>query len=702
MSEKLQCDAARSDTFQEGFSEKDSLASKVANGIEFLSGRLAESMHTDGYWEGCLSSSPLSTATAISALSLIQDRSKNNLRGAGCQPAKNRQKPTDFWQVGNLPHVANCETEQPRISAGVAWLAEHAHPEGGWGDTADSPSNLATTLLVLAALKLAADDSQKTECLSESTFDFCIDSASGEMFASALAQALPSAVDRTQFVEVVKKAIAYLKRQGLESQHGISEAIQCEYGKDRTFAVPILMNCALAGFVDWADIPGLPFEFAVFPSRFYKALRLHVVSYAMPALIAIGLLLDRRNPSRNIFKRLIRKATAPRVLKILRKMQPSTGGFLEAVPLTSFVAMGLIPLFGKDQLAAADCLKFLQNSQRSDGSWPIDSNLSVWLTTSAVVALSEAKQLPKIDCQRTTQWIAKRQYVVPHPFTHAAPGGWAWTHLDGGVPDADDTSGAILALAELAEGCKGISHGAANGTRWLLDLQNGDGGWPTFCRGWGKLPFDRSSPDITAHVLRALRKIVSADCCNGTGDEQNRIQDKIDGAPSIRCDRRIYRDIRKGLKYLTATQQADGSWIPLWFGNQAAPDRTNPVVGTSLVLRALEFFGRDSEQARHGVQYLLQVQNADGGWGGAASIPSTLEETAQAVAALVPWGESPSINKAIREGVLFLLIDLENAVSRPNPIGLYFSHLWYAENLYPPIWTLEALGRVLRNTSSPV
>ncbi|MEZ6048428.1 MAG: hypothetical protein R3C11_23220 [Planctomycetaceae bacterium] len=41
---------------------------------------------------------------------------------------------------------------------------------------------------------------------------------------------------------------------------------------------------------------------------------------------------------------------------------------------------------------------------------------------------------------------------------------------------------------------------------WLLDLQNRDGGWPTFCRGWGALPFDRSAPDLTAHALRALHQ----------------------------------------------------------------------------------------------------------------------------------------------------------------------------------------------------
>ena len=48
-----------------------------------------------------------------------------------------------------------------------------------------------------------------------------------------------------------------------------------------------------------------------------------------------------------------------------------------------------------------------------------------------------------------------------------------------------------------------MTEGVAEGLKWLLGLQNSDGGIPTFCRGWGTLPFDRSSPDLTAHAIRA-------------------------------------------------------------------------------------------------------------------------------------------------------------------------------------------------------
>ena len=105
------------------------------------------------------------------------------------------------------------------------------------------------------------------------------------------------------------------------------------------------------------------------------------------------------------------------------------------------------------------------------------------------------------------QWLLDQQNKTVHPFTNAAPGGWAWTDLPGGVPDADDTAGALIALWHLCESDeerRGLADAANAGAQWLIDLQNRDGGTPTFCRGWGTLPFDRSTPEISAHVVWAM------------------------------------------------------------------------------------------------------------------------------------------------------------------------------------------------------
>src|SRR5262249_58059443 len=99
----------------------------------------------------------------------------------------------------------------------------------------------------------------------------------------------------------------------------------------------------------------------------------------------------------------------------------------------------------------ASGVEFLVRSARDDGSWPIDTNLATWVTTVAVNALAAAGDLESLDKKdELRDWLLRQQYTERHPYTGADPGGWAWTDLPGGVPDADDTPGALLALAELA------------------------------------------------------------------------------------------------------------------------------------------------------------------------------------------------------------------------------------------------------------
>src|SRR5438874_2574624 len=70
-------------------------------------------------------------------------------------------------------------------------------------------------------------------------------------------------------------------------------------------------------------------------------LRLPVVSYALPALIAMGQVRHRRLPSRNPAARWARGLASPASLRVLHEIQPEGGGFLEATPLTSFVVMSM-------------------------------------------------------------------------------------------------------------------------------------------------------------------------------------------------------------------------------------------------------------------------------------------------------------------------------------------------------------------------
>src|SRR5262249_7922431 len=264
-----------------------------------------------------------------------------------------------------------------------------------------------------------------------------------------------------------------------------------------------------------------PFELACFPQSWFRLLRLHVVSYALPALIAIGQCVYHHRRPRNPIARLARRLSVRRSLRVLERIQPPNGGFLEATPLTSFVTLSLAGIGLARHPVARKGTAFIVGSVRPDGSWPIDTNLSTWVTTLAVNALAAAGELPNLDrLAELHDWLLGQQYCEWHPYTGADPGGWAWTPLPGGVPDADDSPGALVALAHLkltasdkyhittpSEGGsirQTLSAPVVEGMCWLLNLQSRDGGWPTFCRGWGHLPFDRSGSDLTAHALRAV------------------------------------------------------------------------------------------------------------------------------------------------------------------------------------------------------
>src|SRR5207237_1038382 len=125
--------------------------------------------------------------------------------------------------------------------------------------------------------------------------------------------------------ETVPRAEAWLFERHGNTPEQLAEAVRARYGKDRTFSVPILTMCALAGLVSWKEVPPLPFELAVFPQSWFRFLRLHVVSYALPALIAIGQAVHHHRRPRNPFARLVRWAARRRSLKVLERIQPSNG-----------------------------------------------------------------------------------------------------------------------------------------------------------------------------------------------------------------------------------------------------------------------------------------------------------------------------------------------------------------------------------------
>lgn len=647
-----------------------------------VTARLLAACEQGNHWTGRLSSSALSTATAAFALAQVDRRRHESL-----------------------------------IRGGLDWLGGHCNSDGGWGDTPVSDSNISTTVLCWSALRA------------------CGGGGFGPIIAAA------------------GRWLA--RRAGGTGGDELAAAVTASYGKDRTFSAPILAMCALAGSLGesrdaWRRVPALPFELGVLGHRLLRFLRLPVVSYALPALIAIGQVRHHFRTTRCPVLRPLRALAAGATLRRLAAIQPASGGYLEAAPLTAFVVMSLASMGLAEHPVVAGGVRFLAASAREDGSWPIDTNLCTWVTSLAAEALTGAaadevslapyassideangtctgagarpEDIPKLRLrvaptphsicpgalspaqrQQVGDWLLACRHDKVHPYTGAAAGGWAWTDLSGGVPDADDTAGALVALARLNAADPRVIAAARDGVGWLVGLQNADGGIPTFCRGWGRLPFDRSSPDLTAHALRAFlawRNLAAA------------------GVP---------RAIESALDYLRHSQRPDGAWTPLWFGNERAADHQNPTYGTARVVQALVELAAAGYEAAPvlaagGVRWLLGAQNADGGWGGARGVPSTIEEAALAVRALAEAGGNGDVLQSVRRGCEYLAVALAGPVcgsfaansatkdpygQSPHtvptaavgpdapvptaPIGLYFAKLWYYEELYPLIFAAGAL-----------
>ncbi len=525
--------------------------------------------------------------------------------------------------------LSRVAADQPLIEKALKWLERTQNFDGGWGDSPGSPSNLPASLLVLAAYKLAEK-------------------------------------------EPPPSAASYVEKKGG------ADAIEGLYGADRTFSVPILTCCAIAGLADWPRVPQLPLELAALPRSTFHLLGLPVVSYALPALIAMGLCRHKRLPSPNPLMAYLRQSLTPLLLHKLERLQPDSGGFLEAIPLTAFVAMSLISAGFEKHPAVARCQDFLRGCMREDGCWPIDCNLSVWNTCMAVWARGACDEL-------TRDWLIDRQQKSTHPYTGAAAGGWGWSHLSGSVPDTDDTAGALIALGLRTKMTPELARAAMAAVQWLLDVQNRDGGWPTFCRGWGKLEFDRSGCDLTAHAAAALT------CW------RERLMREIPSATGVgKLCKRVEKAFVAALEFLAINQRADGSWPALWFGSQFTPDNGNPVFGTARVLRGLRQMplAKTIDMYRRGRNYLISAAHDDGSFGAAAGIRPTIEETAAALEALAQVHDPENADLVARAGDWLCDRIEAGGLDTPSPIGLYFARLWYHEKLYPLTLATAALRQV--------
>jgi squalene-hopene/tetraprenyl-beta-curcumene cyclase len=229
-------------------------------------------------------------------------------------------------------------------------------------------------------------------------------------------------------------------------------------------------------------------------------------------------------------------------------------------------------------------------------------------------------------------WIARRPDV--------RPGGWAFQYANPHYPDVDDTAVVVMAMDRAAGRDPSVDHGAAiaRAREWIVGLQSENGAWGAFDADneytyLNNIPFadhgallDPPTEDVTARCVSMLAQLGAKD------------------TPAVAA----------AVDYLKRTQLADGSWYGRW--------GMNYIYGTWSVLCALNAAGVDhaAPEMRKAAQWLISIQNADGGWGedgssykldyrGYEPAPSTASQTAWALLGLMATGDvdDPAVVRGI-------------------------------------------------------
>ncbi|MBC9178928.1 squalene--hopene cyclase [Pseudoroseomonas ludipueritiae] len=490
------------------------------------------------------------------------------------------------------------------------------------------------------------------------------------------------------------------------------------------------------GQLPWSAVPTIPVELILLPRWF--PVHLSRMSYwartvIAPLLVLQAMQVRARNPRGIGVPELFTDARLPRK-KVKTHHHPGWAAFFNGVDRVLKVAEPLWPR-GSRQRAIQRCVDFV--TERLNGEdglgaiYPAMANSvmmydalgyppehphraiarrsvekllvvgeeeaycqpcvsPVWDTALAAHALMEAGEAEA--AARGLEWLkplqeleVKGDWAEQRP--DVRPGGWAFQYRNAHYPDLDDTAVVVMAMdrarRQFGSGT-GYDEAIDRGAEWTVGLQSRNGGWGAFDADnvhhyLNNIPFadhgallDPPTADVSARCVSMLAQL---------GEPRGSLR------------------MLNAIDYLEREQEADGSWFGRW--------GVNYIYGTWSALCALNAAGFDASRPslRRGADWLLRIQNPDGGWGedcdsykldykGYEPAPSTASQTAWALLGLMAAGEVD--HPAVARGISWLREHQEEdgLWGQEAYTGGGFPRVFYLRyHGYPKFFPLWALAR---------